>query len=240
MRVALFHTVLNGRENAVRNHFSQILLVEDRVAQVEMVRRAFEANHRFHLAVALSQAEARVYLAETHVNLIISNLHLGTNLLLANGEESEVPLILMFDQIDEEAAVAAVTAGALDYQIESEETFHDLPRIAERALREWRYITGRHLAEEARRRSAQENAVMAEIGRVVNSSLEIEAVYEEIVRHVGTLIPFDRLSFNVIDRENETTTKTYVYGIDVPERPQGRSFPVKGGGKVDHAGVSTA
>ena len=62
-------------------------------------------------------------------------------------------------------------------------------------------IVERRLAEEAMTRSedearrlAQENAVLAEIGRIVNSSLGLDKVHESIAQQVHKLIPFDRMS----------------------------------------------
>ena len=133
---------------------THILLVEDEEAHTELVWRAFEAHRgRFHLSIAGNLAEARAYLAEAHTNLIIADLHLpdglGTGLLPAKGEERTVPLIVMTAQGDEAAAVEAMKAGALDYLVKSEEVLADMPRIADRALREWGYITGRQIAEQA-------------------------------------------------------------------------------------------
>ncbi|MCH8297301.1 MAG: GAF domain-containing protein [Chloroflexi bacterium] len=212
---------------------THILLVEDEKAHVELVCRAFEAQRgRFHLSVAGSLAEARARLAEALPHLIIADLRLpdglGTGLLPADGEERTVPLVVMTAQGDEAAAVEAMKAGALDYLVKSEEVLADMPRIAERALREWRYITERQVAEQALRRFSQENAVMAEIGRIVNSSLDIEEVYERIGSQVGKLVHFDRLTINIINRENGTAASTFVTGIDIPELPTGRVFPLVG------------
>ncbi len=62
-------------------------------------------------------------------------------------------------------------------------------------------ITERKLAEEALRRSekeatrlARENAIMAEIGRIINSTLNIEEVYRRFAEKVKELIPFDRIA----------------------------------------------
>ena len=56
----------------------------------------------------------------------------------------------MTSQGDERAAVAAMKLGALDYVVKSEMTLADMPRLAERALREWGHIVERRLAEAAR------------------------------------------------------------------------------------------
>jgi signal transduction histidine kinase/CheY-like chemotaxis protein len=67
---------------------------------------------------------------------------------------------------------------------------------------------------------------MAETGRIVNSSLKIEMVFERIASQVGKLIHFDRMTINLINREDGTTAHTFVAGIDIPELPEGQSFPL--------------
>ncbi|MCI0847785.1 MAG: GAF domain-containing protein, partial [Chloroflexi bacterium] len=83
-------------------------------------------------------------------------------------------------------------------------------------------------AHQAQRQLAEENAVMAEIGRIVNSSLDIDEVYQRIGSQVGKLVDFDRLTINLIDRENGTATSTFITGIYIPEIPTGRVFQLSG------------
>ena len=67
-----------------------------------------------------------------------------------------------------------------------------------------RDITERKRAEEALRKSeeeakrlAQENAIMAEIGRIISSTLDIEEVYERFAGLAKEVINFDRIMINV-------------------------------------------
>ena len=78
-------------------------------------------------------------------------------------------------------------------------------------------ITERKQAEEALRRSeaqanqlAQENAIMAEIGRIIGSTLNIDEVYERFANEARKLIPFDRIVISMIDLENMTGISTYM------------------------------
>jgi PAS domain S-box-containing protein len=52
---------------------------------------------------------------------------------------------------DEHMAVEAIKAGALDYVVKSTASLSDMPRVVERALREWGHITDRRRAEEETR-----------------------------------------------------------------------------------------
>jgi len=89
-------------------------------------------------------------------------------------------------------------------------------------------ITDRKQAEEALRRSkeesqelAKENAVMAEIGRIISSSLNITEVYEPFGKEVRKIIPFDRILINLVNPEDNTFTTAFVMGVDVDGRPPG-------------------
>ena len=84
------------------------------------------------------------------------------------------------------------------------------------------------LSEESIRQVAQENAVMAEIGRIIGSSLEIDEVYELFAAQVRRLIPFDRYNINLSAESGESVVTAHVVGVDVPGRRQGDIFPLAG------------
>lgn len=65
---------------------------------------------------------------------------------------------------------------------------------------------------------ARENEIMAEIGQVISSTLDIEEVYDRFVELVRYLIDFDRLAINIINHDNQTFFIPYVWGPVVPER----------------------
>jgi|WetSurMetagenome_2_1015567.scaffolds.fasta_scaffold56029_1 signal transduction histidine kinase len=134
-----------------------ILLVEDEQAHAELIRRAFvQRGGTNSLTVAHTLGEARRRLAKAPLpNLVIADLLLpdgrGTDLLPGNGVEVVYPLVLITGHGDEEAAVVAMKAGAIDYVVKSDVTLADMPRIAERALRYWEHVVERRRAEEALR-----------------------------------------------------------------------------------------
>ena len=86
------------------------------------------------------------------------------------------------------------------------------------------------LSEEESRRLAQENVIMAEIGRIIGSTLEIEEVYERFSAEVSKLIPFDRIGISTIHPEEATATIAYNTGIQVAGRQIGDVFPLAGSG----------
>ncbi len=109
---------------------------------------------------------------------------------------------------------ARMTAANIQMQQEITER-----RSAEEALRK---------SEEAAQRLAEENAIVAEIGRIISSSLNIDEVYERFTKEVAKLIAFDRIAINTVDIEKGTTATPYAAGIDVPNRQIGISIPLAG------------
>ena len=130
----------------------RILVVEDEEAHAELIRRAFQRGKEpVELAVARTLAEARACLAESTPDLLITDRRLsdGDGIeLVPPHDEAEFPVVVMTAFGDEQTAVDAMKAGALDYVVKSEAALSDMPHVADRALREWRFITERKHAEE--------------------------------------------------------------------------------------------
>ena len=89
-----------------------------------------------------------------------------------------------------------------------------------------RDTTERKRAEDDARRLSRENQVMAEIGRIISSSLDIDRVYQQFAKQVSRLIPFDRLSISTTDERQGVGIVTYVSGIAVEGRGPGDVFPI--------------
>ncbi|MGE4468692.1 MAG: response regulator [Desulfovibrio sp.] len=138
-----------------------ILLVEDESAHAELIREAFsrEETTRFELHVADTVDKARTFLDEHLPDLVIADWLLpdgnGIEILPPNRREPRYPLILMTSQGNEQVAVEALKAGALDYVVKSADTFLDMPHIARRALREFAHMRRRREAEERFRQMAE-------------------------------------------------------------------------------------
>jgi len=78
------------------------------------------------------------------------------------------------------------------------------------------------------KRLAAENAVMAEIGRVVSSSLDIGEIYERFGKAVRKLIPFHRIAIVLMDSEGHSTNYDYVRGLKVPLCGPGNKGTISG------------
>ena len=162
-----------------------VLLVENEVAHVDLVRRAFESQASpARLTVVGSLQEAQACLAESRPDLVIADWVLpdgrSTELLPAEGEERPFPLVVMASHGDERVAVEAMKAGALDYVVKSATTLADMPHIAERALREWRHIVAGKQSEDALRESEERFRLLYEKAPLGYQSLDENGCLVEV------------------------------------------------------------
>ena len=157
------------------NKTIHILLVEDDEAHVELISRAFESQAGLvALTVAYTLREAYDHLVTSNPDLIIADLRLpdgqGSDLLPPDRQDLSSPVVIMTSHGDEQVAVEAMKAGALDYVVKSDVTLAEMPHIAERALREWGHIIERNQAEEALRKSEEK------FRSLINDVLDTSAV----------------------------------------------------------------
>ncbi len=96
-------------------------------------------------------------------------------------------------------------------------------------------ITERKRAEAALKESeavalrlAEQNAIVAEIGRIISSTLNIEEVYARFADEMRKIMPFDRIVINIVNIEKNIVTASYAAGIPVPGRQPGDIFPLAG------------
>jgi PAS domain S-box-containing protein len=85
-----------------------------------------------------------------------------------------------------------------------------------------------HRSEQAAKRLAAEEAVMAEIGRILGSTLTIEDVYERFSDEVRKIISFDRITITRIVPEKASVQILYTSGPMVPERKLETEYPLAG------------
>ncbi|HUL23924.1 MAG TPA: methyl-accepting chemotaxis protein [Thermodesulfobacteriota bacterium] len=80
--------------------------------------------------------------------------------------------------------------------------------------------------EEEAGQLAMENAILAEIGKILSSSLKIEDVYERFAEEARKLIPLDRIMVGLNNPEKGTVTVAYVSGVNVDGRRVGDIYPL--------------
>lgn len=120
----------------------KILYVEDEIAHVVLAQRTLEDN--LHQAFVLIHAEtiqdALMRLdADSEIDLVLSDLRLpdGTGLDLLHKilqRKSPPAVVLVTGQGDQEVAVAALKAGAVDYLVKQSDYLHRLPVVISNAI----------------------------------------------------------------------------------------------------------
>ena len=78
------------------------------------------------------------------------------------------------------------------------------------------------------KRAEEEMAVIAEIGRIIGSSLDIDEVYERFTLEAKKLIGFDRLSVALINLGDGLVRMAHQSKTDIPGRQKGSVYPLSG------------
>jgi diguanylate cyclase (GGDEF)-like protein len=84
-----------------------------------------------------------------------------------------------------------------------------------------------------RKRAEQEIEILADVGRIISSTIDIAEVYERFAETVRKIVPFDRIVINNIDVEMNTVTNVYMAGHGITDRNVGVSYPLKGSGNFE-------
>jgi PAS domain S-box-containing protein len=149
-------------------------------------------------------------------------------LKLLKEQGTDIPFIILSRTITEEMAIEALKAGAHDCIKNRRRRL--IPTI-ERELRAAAIRREHRQTEEELLRNqeiiqqlATEMGIIAEIGRLIGSTLNIDEVYERFAVEAKKLIPFDRLVVNLNKSQEGILTCAYVFGLTVPGRKPGDSY----------------
>ena len=104
-------------------------------------------------------------------------------------------------------------------------THKDLVAVYQMALDD---ADKRRLAEEAQRQTAEENEALAEIGRIISSSLDFEEVYHRCADKVRELVQVDQLLVTTIDRNKDQAAIAYSDGLVIGEAGFGDPVALRG------------
>jgi len=134
-----------------------LLIVEDEAAHAAAIQRAFQTEEPgTQIAVMGTLREFRQHSAGHPPDLALLDLNLpdgrAVEILTSPPEAGPFPIMVMTSYGNEQLAVEAIKAGALDYVVKSAEAFAMMPRTVERALREWKLLTERREAVAAQQR----------------------------------------------------------------------------------------
>ncbi|MCH8221807.1 MAG: GAF domain-containing protein [Chloroflexi bacterium] len=86
-------------------------------------------------------------------------------------------------------------------------------------------IATTRLYEESERESAIRKG-LAEIGKIMTSSLDLNEVFPRCADQIARLIPFDRLAIILVDEDAGTKTDAYSVGIEIPGQEPGVVTPL--------------
>jgi len=156
----------------------------------------------------------------------LTRLHKGTEIIAEGNLDYKTnirtpdeigQLSTAFDRMTENLKKTTVSRDELSKEIE----------IRKRAEEEQR------LSRETAERLAGETAVIADIGRIISSAVNIAEVYERFAEAVRKVVPFDRIVINIIDVEMNTVINVYMAGHGITDRIVGVSYPLKGSGNFE-------
>ena len=138
----------------------RIVILEDDAAHADAIKRGLKDTGMNILCdVVGSIAEYRQYAATTSPDIALVDLNLpdgrAIDILISPLEADPFPILVMTGHGDEQTAVEAIKAGAIDYIVKSPQTFTEMPRILVRTLREWRLLVERRRSEDQLRQSEE-------------------------------------------------------------------------------------
>lgn len=187
----------------------RILVVDDEPAHCEAILRSLaDAGMGYQVGSVGSLREYRERLIVEPPDLAILDLLLpdgrAESVLVHPPDRCGFAQVVMTSHGDEQVAVAALQAGALDYVVKSSEAFAQMPRTVERALQAWRLLIERRRAladlreSEERLRLATESA---QIGTweydVAGGRMRLSAIEEQMMGYApgefpGTFAEFEK------------------------------------------------
>jgi|GEM_PF-6105116 len=149
----------------MENSGKRILIVEDELSHAEAIRRAYNTDRpNDEVLVVRSLQQYRTAVAQHAPDIVIADMKLpdgnAIEVLSSPSESGLYPIVVMTSYGNEQVAVEAMKAGAIDYVVKSPEAFTGMPRTVERALREWQLLTERKQAEVALRTSEEANRAL--------------------------------------------------------------------------------
>ncbi|HVP79006.1 MAG TPA: PAS domain S-box protein [Thermodesulfobacteriota bacterium] len=86
---------------------------------------------------------------------------------------------------------------------------------------------------EAAKEMAREAFVLAEIGRTVSSTLNIDQIYEAFATEAKKIITFDRIVISLIDIEKKAFRNVYIAGEEIQDRGTEDVYPIEGSGHAE-------
>ena len=160
------------------------------------------------LVIGAALASAGIWLSTRRALRPIRDLNAGAQRIASGDFDYTIPANTG-DEVQELSQQFNVMASAL------KESYAELEERVDLRTRE--------LAE-----SVLENATIAEIGRVIGSSLDISLVYDRFAEQAKRLIDSDSIAILNVYPPRETFSFAYISGITIPGRQPGIEYPLRG------------
>ena len=210
-----------------------ILVVEDEESQLEYIEHVFNSQSWATLTVARSIAEAKEKLNAFIPDLVITDLRLpdgeGTELLVpikkaktrsietieAPNDEQPFPVVVMTGHGNEQAAVDAMKAGALDYLVKSHKMIEGLPTAALRALRSWDQIIKRRRSEQALRKNLARMELLHSTARTLIAVDTLSNKLKSVADNAAEALPASMVTITIVDLANRQVVEQVVGGLDI-------------------------
>ena len=243
----------------IKNHKQKkliVVIVDDEPAHIEAIRRSLEANKpNLSILEALSLQDYHETIAKSTPDLVIIDLNLpdgnAISVLPSSPESGLFPFVVMTSYGNEQLAVEAIKAGALDYIVKSHEAFLRMPYTVERTFREWNFIQDRkrsdlELRDSLQRMEALLDAnpdmlfVLSTDGRFVDAQVDNpDDLYipldQFIGKHVSEVLPPDiaQITLDSIEKAQQTNKLVqYTYVLEIhgmQKNFESRLVPCKNG-----------
>ncbi|MBI5444102.1 MAG: GAF domain-containing protein, partial [Deltaproteobacteria bacterium] len=165
----------------------RLLIVEDDEGHAEAIRRAFEGcGSGASLSMGRTLADFRRAREAGSTDLALVDLNLpdgrAIEILSSPLEEGPFPVLVMTSFGNEQVAVEAMKAGAIDYVVKSPEAFAGMPRTVERARRQWRVLQEKRQVERRNRQLTRVYRLLSDINQAIVRVRDLEALFAEACR----------------------------------------------------------
>jgi two-component system NtrC family sensor kinase len=203
-----------------------ILVVEDDDAHASAIGRALRASGmKSEVVVVGSLQEFRERVAQQLPDVAIMDLNLpdgrAVEALTSPAEDGAFPILLMTSYGNEQVAVEAIKAGALDYIVKSPEAFNSMAVTLERAMREWNLLQQKKRVEKQLKESQAQviqQEKMASIGLLaagvaheINNPIGfITSNLSSLGKYTDKLIHFIELQEQVIEKYADEATRSVI------------------------------
>ena len=170
---------LTCKGDIMKENRLHILIVEDEPAHMEAIQRALKAAITDVDVQAVETLQAYREAVVAHPpDIVLMDLNLpdgrAVEVLASPPDAGPFPIMIMTSYGNEQRAVEAMKAGAMDYIVKSPEAFAAIPRTVERSLREWR------LLQEHKRAGERLQDSLQQLRRAIETTIQVLVMAVEV------------------------------------------------------------